>query len=298
MFLYSDSFDFSLFGLDFSIQYYALCLIGGAIVAYLVSRYFAEKNYKKGYLIDNMFIPCFLSGIVGARIWFVISEWSYYMSNPSEIIKVWHGGIAIQGGIIAGAIAGILMVYFDHKKNPDELTPKESIFRYMDLILPNVLIAQVIGRWGNFFNVEVYGSCVSTSKLWFLPNFIIKRLQTNNYGMPLCQVGQAVQPLFFYEGVLNFIGFIIISFLLRYLWKNRKHGVLGFLYIAYYGVVRIVLEPLREEEYIMRIGSISQSVLMSAIFIIVGLAGIIWIYWEEIKNLFNKIFRKKVKNNE
>jgi len=288
MSLFSNSLDFNLFGKSFSIQYYALCLIGGAIVTYLICRYFAEKFYKKGALIDNMFIPCFVSGILGARLWFVVSEWDFYMTYPSEILKIWHGGLAIQGGVILGAIVGIFMVYFDHKKNPDELNAKANIFRWMDVILPNILIAQAIGRWGNFFNVEVYGKCVSTSKLWFLPDFIIKRLQMDTDGFLLCPAGKAVQPLFLYEGLLNLLGFILISFVLRYLWKNRKHGVLGFLYIAYYGVVRILLEPLREAEFIMKIGNMSQSVFMSAIFILIGVAGIVWIYWSEVKNLFRK----------
>lgn len=288
MTLFSNSLDFKLFGQNFSIQYYALCLITGAIVTYLLCRHFAEKFHKKGTLIDNMFIPCFVSGILGARLWFVVSEWDFYMSYPSEILKIWHGGLAIQGGLIVGAAVGIIMVYLDHKKNPDGLSKKENIFRWMDIILPNILIAQAIGRWGNFFNVEVYGECVSTSKLWFIPDFIMKRLQMDTYGIPLCPAGKAVQPLFLYEGLLNFLGFILISFVLRYLWKNRKLGILGFMYVGFYGIVRILLEPLREEEFIMRIGNMSQSVFMSAIFIIIGVAGIIWIYWPEIKKVFQK----------
>ena len=290
MFLSSNSLDFSLFGREVSIQYYALTMIGGAFLCYLIIRWIIQKRYGKGNLIDNMFVPCFVSGVIGGRIWFVLSELEFYSEYPSEIYKIWHGGLAIQGGVLLGAIVGILMVLYDYKKSNENSGKFAYVLKFADVILPCVLIAQCIGRWGNFFNVEVYGRCVEKSSLWFLPSFILKRLIYDNDGYLLCGIkSRAVQPLFLYEGILTFIGFILLVVVLPKIWKKtRKTGTLAFMYPLYYGLVRIVLEPLRDEEYIMRWGKVSQSVVTSAIYIAIGITGLIYIYLPEIKKLFNK----------
>ena len=91
-----------------------------------------------------------------------------------------------------------------------------KLTRLMDIVIPNILIAQVIGRWGNFFNREVYGACTSKEKLWFLPTFILEQMAGEGFrisgsarGPIACAVGEYAQPLFLYEGILNFIGFIV-----------------------------------------------------------------------------------------
>lgn len=299
MFNTSSSLDFSLFGKEFSIQYYALTMIFGAFLSYIIIRIIIQKTYGKGNLIDNMFVPCFVSGVIGGRIWYVLSEIQYYSEYPSEIIKIWHGGLAIQGGVLLGAIVGILMVCHDYKKNNEQGGMFNYVLKFADIILPCVLIAQCVGRWGNFFNVEVYGKCVAKSKLAFLPNFILRRLEYDNEGYLLCPLfsNRVVQPLFLYEGILTFIGFIVIVFILRIFWKEtRKTGTLAFLYPLYYGVVRMILEPMRDEEYIMRWGKVSQTMVTSILYIAIGVAGLIWIYLPEIKKLFTKKEKEETPN--
>jgi len=263
----------NIFGLN--ISWYALCVMSGALVTYYVSRWLAKKERGLPEVIDNLFIPAFAAGIICARLWYVVSEWEYYMANPNEILAIWNGGLAIQGGVVGGALVGIFYI----KKR----YPTENVLTWVDLIVPNILIAQSIGRWGNFFNQEVYGDYILESKVKFLPSFILENLK-----LPSCYEGEVVVPLFLIEAILNCIIFVIITIVIRKYWKNRKPGSLGCLYLIYYGIVRIIMEPLRQEEYIMRIfGNLSQSMLMSLLFIISGIVLI----------LFLNLRKKKVNDN-
>lgn len=242
-----------------SLSWYAVFVLSGALVTYYVSRWIAKVETGRPEIIDTLFIPSFACGILGARLWYVISEWSYYMEDPVSILRIWEGGLAIQGGVIFGALAGALYL--------KKMYPEQKLLHFVDIIVPNILIAQAIGRWGNFFNQEVYGDYVNADKLSFLPSFI-----ETNLHLPECYDYEIVQPLFLYESLLTTLGFILITIVIRKLWKNRANGSLGALYLTYYGLVRIILEPLRQEEYIMRIfGNISQSVMTSALFIIAGI---------------------------
>ena len=134
------------------IHYYALCIITGALIAYELGQYrFKKLGYARNILSDYFF-ALLLLGIIGARIWYVIFMWNeLYAANPMEIFAVWHGGLAIQGGIFAGLIYS---AYFFKKHEIPFLVAG-------DAIMPGVLIAQALGRWGNFFNHEAYGSAVS-----------------------------------------------------------------------------------------------------------------------------------------
>lgn len=258
---------------NFGLSWYAIFVMSGAIATCYISRWFAKKEKGKPEIIDTLFLPALFAGIIGARLWYVVSEWDYYSASPVEIIKIWEGGLAIQGGVVCGALFGIFYL--------KKLFKEENVLEWVDLIVPNILIAQSIGRWGNFFNQEVYGDFVAESKLKFLPTFI-----TNNLYLPSCYPGELVQPLFLYESILTCLGFILISLVIRKYWKNRKPGSLGCLYLIYYGIVRIIMEPLRQEEYIMRIwGNISQSVMMSALFIIAGIGLILFLNLRKKKEL-------------
>ena len=152
-----------------SIQWYAVCILTGAAIAYFLGQYhFKKLDYSKEILSDYVFGLLFV-GIIGARIWYVIFMWNeLYANNPMEIIMINHGGLAIQGGVITGLIYS----YFFFKKR------NISFLVAGDAIMPGVLIAQACGRWGNFFNQEAYGSAVDLSflKALHLPQFIIDKM--------------------------------------------------------------------------------------------------------------------------
>ena len=238
------------------IQWYAICILVGAFIAYLLGQYrFKQLGYSKEILSDYFYLLLFI-GIAGARIWYVIFMWDeLYASNPMEIFAVWNGGLAIQGGIFAGLI---FSYFFFKKKGIPFLIAG-------DAIMPGVLIAQALGRWGNFFNQEAYGSQVTLEFLQnlHLPNFIIEHMYIN---------GAYHHPTFLYESLGNIVVFLIIILIIR---RFQKHtGIQFFSYFVGYGIVRVFVEGLRTDS--LMLGSIRVAQLISIIFIIVGIAGIIY----------------------
>ena len=239
------------------IRWYALLILIGAGCGY----YFCRENVKKSRYIelsffDDLFIYTLWVGILGARLWFCIFyNFKFYMSHPLDIIKIWDGGLAIQGGLVAGAI----FVYYYCKKHH---YPFMKIF---DLVLYNVLIAQAIGRWGNFVNQECHGGEVSEEYF----NGILSFLKNGMY-----IDGHYYEPLFFYESILCLLGWLIIHFILRK--KQTKRGQLGYAYLVWYGTIRFFIEARRTDS--LYLGNFKMAQLTSLIFIILGLLGYLGVF--------------------
>jgi len=215
----------------FRINWYGLIILSGAIIAYFVSDHHFYQEYKKHGLIDSLFILVFIMGVIGARFWycFVLEK------NPSTFFKFQDGGLAIMGGVLFGGLSGILfMIFFRRYIN---------LRHAMDLILPCVLIAQAIGRWGNFFNQEVFGyTKIAYDSCWWLPTFIKNQMQVT--------AGFVNLPLFLIEFITNLAGYFIIVYAVgKGLKKHLSNGDLFFLYISWYGLTRVILEPLRASDF-------------------------------------------------
>lgn len=268
---------YSRFVFDTPITWYSVIVLTGAIVAYLFCKYFYKKDelYKTHPdLIDTLFLVAFPCGLLGARIWYILSDLSNYLQDPVSMLRVWEGGLAIQGGVIGGIIAGYVVLKYKGIQS--------SFRRLADVIVPNILIAQSIGRWGNFMNQEVYGACIDRDSISWIPNFILDNMKIMGEG---CLKTEVSTPLFLYESLFTLFGFILISIVIRKIYKNKVDGQLGAMYLVYYGLVRILMEPMREETFIMRVfGNISLSIAMSALFIILGVSII----------LILEIYRKKL----
>ena len=238
---------FSLFGLN--ITYYSICILLGVIVAYLIIKKLS-KNHKINprYLEDIIFYGL-LSGIVGARLYYVLFNLDYYLKNINEIVMVWHGGLAIHGGILAGA----LFVYLYSRKN------KLNFIELTDIILPGVIIAQAIGRWGNFFNQEAYGMEVSKELLQklLIPNFIIEGMNIS---------GNYYLPTFYIESIFCIIGFILIMIISR---KTSKIGYPTAFYLIWYGILRFIIELFRTDS--LMLFNIKIACIISVSFILLGL---------------------------
>ena len=237
-----------------------LGVLAGIIVAYIeIKRKKIDINK-----FSNMAFYAILFGFIGARIYYCLFNLDYYLSNPLEIIMVWHGGLAIHGGIIGSIIA--ILIYC--KKN--EL----HFFEMLDICAPALIIGQIIGRWGNFFNSEAHGGVVAKSFLesLHLPKFIIDGMYIN---------GNYYHPTFLYESLLNLVCFIILMVLRRN--KDIKIGVITGIYLIWYGVVRIFIEELRTDA--LMLGSIKMAQLLSLVLIVVG---IILIITSNNKDKYNK----------
>lgn len=238
-----------------SIHWYSILLF----IAILIGSNLAIKEAKKhGFEEDFMVNLLFLTviiGIVGARIYYVIFNFDYYQNNLLEIFKVWNGGLAIHGGIIAGLITIAIICY---KK-------KINLLKILDYLVVGLIIAQAIGRWGNFFNGEAHGAITSLNYLesLHLPKFIIEGMYIN---------GNYYIPTFLYESVWCFIGFIIMLIVRRKKFMNI--GYLTSFYLVWYGVERFFVEGLRTDSLMFLSLRVAQ--LVSLIMIIIGI--VIFIY--------------------
>ncbi|HHA6165870.1 TPA: prolipoprotein diacylglyceryl transferase [Staphylococcus aureus] len=252
VFNYIDPVAFNLGPL--SVRWYGIIIAVGILLGYFVAqRELVKAGLHKDTLVDIIFYSA-LFGFIAARIYFVIFQWPYYVENPSEIIKIWHGGIAIHGGLIGGFIAGVIVCKV---KN---LNP----FQIGDIVAPSIILAQGIGRWGNFMNHEAHGGPVSRAFLekLHLPNFIIENMYIN---------GQYYHPTFLYESIWDVAGFIILV-------NIRKHLKLGetfFLYLTWYSIGRFFIEGLRTDS-LMLISNIRVAQLVSILLILISISLIVY----------------------
>lgn len=237
-----------------SVRWYGIIIAVGILLGYFVAqRALVKAGLHKDTLVDIIFYSA-LFGFIAARIYFVIFQWPYYAENPGEIIKIWHGGIAIHGGLIGGFIAGVIVCKV---KN---LNP----FQIGDIVAPSIILAQGIGRWGNFMNHEAHGGPVSRAFLeqLHLPNFIIENMYIN---------GQYYHPTFLYESIWDVAGFIILV-------NIRKHLKLGetfFLYLTWYSFGRFFIEGLRTDS-LMLTSNIRVAQLVSILLILISISLIVY----------------------
>ncbi len=249
-----------------SVRWYSfLILIGILLAIHLANRESKKFKLPKDFIVDLAFYVV-IFGIIGARIYYVLFNLTGpdgYLKNPLEAFMIWHGGLAVHGSIIGGFIA--LFVYC--KKN------KISILRTTDFIAPGLLIAQAIGRWGNFFNSEAHGGVVAREFLekLHLPNFIIEGMYIN---------GNYYHPTFLYESLWCLLGFIVLLLVRKY-YKYLKKGQLTCIYLMWYGVGRLFIESLRTDSLMLGHYKIAQLVSIGSILI--GLVCFIYLCFNRLK---------------
>ena len=237
---------------NIEIRWYAVLIITGALVAYWLAGRDTRKAGYSSDVTDDLFVGMLLCGIIGARLWFVLfSDLNYYLADPMRIIQIWNGGLAIHGGVVGGVLFTWLYCRKHHY----------SLMHLLDLVIPHVLLAQAIGRWGNFANQECYGPEVSEKALSFLPAFIREGMFID---------GAYRMPMFLIESVLCVIGWIIIRIYRKNGRKQRGIGV--YAYVAWYGVVRFGVEHFRTDS--LMIGSLKMAQVTSIIGVIFGVAGL------------------------
>lgn len=222
-----------------TIAFYGVLIVCGALICYGITDHMVYQKYKKHGLIDTLFIVAFLLGILGARLWYcIVLEPEYYFHTPGVpklyfLYGIVDGGLAIQGGALLGIASGVAFVLIFRKYM--------DVRFVMDVAIPTILIAQVMGRWGNFFNQEVYGAITSAKSLWFVPTIVRENM---------CIDGQYRVPLFFIEGCINLGGYFFIRYFLGKVCKF--HVGLGYqasAYLIWYGAVRVALEKLRDSDF-------------------------------------------------
>ena len=241
-----------------SVHWYGIIIGVGIIIGYLIAQAGAKKiGYHPDALIDIIFWSA-IFGFLAARLYFVIFQWEHYAAHPIEIPMIWKGGIAIHGGILGGFIAGAIMC------------KRKSFhpFQMADIVAPSMILAQGIGRWGNFMNHEAHGGPVTRTFLedLHLPHFIIENMKID---------GQYYHPTFLYESIWDVIGFIVLITLRQRL----RLGETFALYLIWYSVGRFFVEGLRTDS--LMIGDTLRVAQLMSIALII--AGVIFIIVRRVK---------------
>ncbi|MBI3980571.1 prolipoprotein diacylglyceryl transferase [Candidatus Microgenomates bacterium] len=223
-----------------TLQPYGVVLALAGVVSYLVAKYRLKRYQLTNNDLDNLYLFIVPLALIGARIYHVIDKLSYYQENPGEIIAVWNGGLGIYGAL-AGGLVGILglKIYMSYKSNKTYQKDKYELIKVFDFLIPSVAIAQAIGRWGNFFNLEVFGGPTNLPWGWYIPSEL-RPAFWKNYSY--------FHPTFAYESLWAFVGFLALLMLERKFYVAKKTPTLGLLtgfYCVWYGVGRFALEFLR-----------------------------------------------------
>ncbi len=239
-----------------SVAWYGLIIVTGMILAvYLAIKEGEKRGVSEDFVVDTAFWTLPL-GILGARLYYVLFELEHYLGNPLKIFAIWEGGLAIYGGVIAG----VLTIYWR--------TRKENVpfLLMLDILAPYTLLAQAIGRWGNFINQEAHGGEVSRQFLenLMLPEFIIEGMHIN---------GAYYHPTFLYESIWSLLGVLLLLVL-----RNREHlllrGETTAGYMIWYGFGRLFIEGLRTDS--LYLGPFRISQIVSAVIILIGIGLIIY----------------------
>ncbi len=269
---------------NLEIRWYAVCILSGAIMVAFIAYYgiFRYIKFDSDNLLTGLMWGLF-SGILGARLYYIIFEHeglpSGFFPALKEIIGLGPNGLsglAIHGAIYSTVI--FLIIFCKIKKI--------KLLPLIEIVLPCFMLAQVVGRWGNFFNQEAFGTLVNgyevgplteaqlleqrlALKHLLVPDFVINNMYiTPNGSLDIPMITGYYYPTFFFESVLNFIG-VITYMILRRKWKKIYLGDAVGFYLTWYGIVRFIIESLRTDP--LMIGNIRVALLTSVIFFIVGI---------------------------
>ncbi|MDD5337877.1 MAG: prolipoprotein diacylglyceryl transferase [Dehalococcoidales bacterium] len=205
----------------FGIGWYGVMIALGVLAALGIAVIEANRRKEKASELLGMALLVLPLGIIGARLYHVIDQWDYYMQNPGLIIG--GQGLGIFGAIIGGVLGVIIYT----------LWKKLSTLRWLDILAPGLILAQAIGRWGNYFNQELYG--YPTDLPWAIYIDPMHRL-------PGYKSYSYFHPMFFYEFLWNLIGFVILMVVGRKMYNRLRDGDIFFLYVIWYSIGRFILE--------------------------------------------------------
>ncbi len=239
--------------LDFGflqIYWYSICIVVGMICGMYLVYSEAKKKHISENVMTNLIFSTVVLAIIGARLYYVAFRWDYYSNNLMEILEIWNGGLAIHGAILLG---GLSLILYTRKHKLDTLV-------ILDICSVGLIIGQAIGRWGNFFNQEAYGSEVSLEflKSIFMPGFIIDGMHIN---------GTYYHPTFLYESIWCLIGFIVLFIIRRK--RYIKTGQIFGVYCMWYSLGRFFIEGMRQDS--LMLGSLKAAQIVSIAMFLVGL---------------------------
>lgn len=253
---------------DFSIAYYGIIISLGMLCGYLMAVFQAKRTGQDKEMYLDLALWDIVFAVIGARLYYVIFSWDYYSQNPGEILNIRGGGLAIYGGVIAGVIT--TFVFSKIRQVP--------FLRLADTACTGLLVGQIMGRWGNFFNREAFGgykdslfamqirmSDVNTS---YITDELYNNVVSYN-GIDYIQV----HPAFLYESVWN----ICVLAVILVFTKHRKYdGQLFLIYLLGYSAGRVWIEGLRTDQLVLFGTGIAVSQLLSGILAVIAATVLIY----------------------
>ncbi|PAX53831.1 prolipoprotein diacylglyceryl transferase [Brunnivagina elsteri] len=243
-----------------TVRWYGLLIATAVLLGVTLSQYLAKRRHVNPDLLSDLSIWLIIGAIPAARLYYVIFQWSEYARNPGKIIAIWEGGIAIHGAILGGTLAALI---FSKLK-------KISFWQMADLVAPSVILGQAIGRWGNFFNSEAFGSPSNLPwKLYIPPERRPSQFPNIEY----------FHPTFLYESIWDLGVFALLITLFFRSLQNKpklKVGTLFLIYLATYSFGRLWIEGLRTDS--LMLGPLRMAQFISLVGIALGAAGLWWLY--------------------
>ncbi|MBO7711819.1 MAG: prolipoprotein diacylglyceryl transferase [Lachnospiraceae bacterium] len=251
------------------IAFYGICIAAAMLAGINLAMYLAKKTGQDPDTYFNFAIVAVILSVLGARIYYVAFSWDYYGAHPARILDLRGGGLAIYGGVITGILCAV--VYCRRKRL--------NLLLFLDTALPAVTLGQAIGRWGNFFNREVFGGYTDSLFAMALPKDILPVDEVTDVMLanPLVRDGVTfvqVHPTFLYESLWNFVLLIIMLVIImegRH-GKSRKRfdGEIACLYLLGYGLGRFWIEGIRTDRLLIPGTALPVSQVISGILAAAG----------------------------
>jgi phosphatidylglycerol---prolipoprotein diacylglyceryl transferase len=252
-----------------TVRWYGLLIASAVLLGVILSRSLARRRQVDPEIISDAVIWLVLGAIPCARIYYVLFEWQQYANNPSRILAIWQGGIAIHGAIIGGVLAGLIFAR----------VKRISFWQLADLTVPSLSLGQAIGRWGNFFNSEAFGSPTDLPWKLYIPKQLTINGQTFSPRPSQFANVDFFHPTFLYESIWN-LG--VLGLLLWLFSQSQKPtsgikvGTLPLVYCIAYSLGRVWIEGLRMDS--LMVGPLKMAQVISLVGVGIGAIGLFWLY--------------------
>lgn len=259
---------------DFPIALYGVMLALAMVLGFMLAAFAGKLSGLDPELYWDFSVPAIICSVCGARAYYVVMSWDAYKDDPVSVLYLRQGGLAIYGGVIAGIIT--MMVFCRIKK--------VGFFAFADNMMIGLILGQIVGRWGNFFNREAFGDYTDNLLAMQLPVAAVRSsdlTDTIRAHMDTAANTIQVHPTFLYEGMWNTL---VLIFLLLYRPKKAFDGEIFLLYIVGYGIGRFFIESLRTDQLILPGTSMPVSMLVSSVSAVAAIAAIIIIRVKKAKN--------------
>ena len=257
-----DGIHFVLLGAERVLRYYGIVLMLGAVAGAWLATREAKRRGHAPEIVWDLLTYLLIGGIIGARIWHILTPppssgvtAAWYLSHPLDALAVWKGGLGIPGAVIGGGI----VLYFYSRRN------QLSFAEWADIASPSLALGQAIGRWGNYFNQELYGA--PTNLPWKISIDPAHRL-------PDYLEVQYYHPLFLYESLWNLANMFLLIWISRRFADRLKSGDIFLIYLIVYPVGRFFLDFLRLDASM--VGGININQTIMGVVAICATAGLLW----------------------